>query len=52
MIVPFWDCLTITHSKIPKGVKIKVGHFQQLYQELTENHLFKSEESPLKKRTV
>lgn len=45
MMVPFWDRLRITHSKILKGVEIKLGHFQKLYQEFTEymrNHLFKN----------
>lgn len=35
-IVPLGGCLRITHSKIPKGFEIKLGHFQKLYQELTK----------------
>jgi len=43
-IVPFGDCLRITH-KILRGLEIKLGHFQKLYQELTKytrNCLFKN----------
>lgn len=44
-IVPFEDCLRITHSKIPKRTEIKLGHFQKLYQILMKHmmkHLLKN----------
>lgn len=37
MMVPFWDCLRITLSKIPKGFEGKLGHRQTLNQGLAEH---------------
>lgn len=36
-MVPFWDCLRITLSKIPRGFEGKLGHLQTLNQGLAEH---------------
>lgn len=37
MMVPFWDCLRINLSKIPKGFEGKLGHRQMLNQGLAKH---------------